>query len=87
MRAELDAYGAGLTDKREIVALSKVETVDPETLRKQADRLRRACGQAPLRFSSAMRTNVTETLRRLAGAIDVERLAGAPVEPAKAWTP
>ncbi len=87
VRAELDAYGAGLAGKREIVALSKVETVDPETLRKQADRLRRACGQPPLRVSAATRTNVTDALRRLAGAIDAERAESAPVEPAKAWTP
>ena len=87
VRAELDAYGAGLAEKREIVALSKVETVDPETLKTQADRLRRACGQAPLRLSAAARTNVTETLRRLVGAVDAERAEAEPNEPAKAWTP
>ena len=87
VRAELEAYGAGLAAKREIVALSKVETVDPETLRKQADRLRRACEQAPLRLSAAARTNVTDVLRRLAGAIDAERTEAVSAEPAKAWQP
>ena len=82
VRHELEAYGGGLAEKREIVALSKVDVCEADHLEKQADRLRRACGQPPLRLSSATRTNVTEVLRALTGVID----AGV-VEEAKAAEP
>ena len=42
IRRELAAYGAELDDKAEIVALSKVDAVDEETLEKQIERLKRA---------------------------------------------
>ena len=42
IRRELSAYGEGLDDKPEIVALSKVDAVDEETLARQAERLKRA---------------------------------------------
>ncbi len=87
VRGELDAYGAGLVDKREIVALSKVETVDPEHLRRQAERLRRACGQTPLRLSAAARTNVTQTLRAVVGVIDAGTAEDRAGEIVEAWQP
>ena len=85
VRRELDAYGGGLADKREVVALSRTDAVDPDTLRRQADRLRRACGSAPLRLSSATRTNVTTVLRALVGAM--ERASDAPTAAAQPWQP
>ncbi len=42
VRRELEAYGEGLAEKAEIVALSKVDAVDAETLKQQRERLRRA---------------------------------------------
>ena len=42
IRRELKAYGEGLAEKAEIVALSKVDAVDEETLKKQTERLKRA---------------------------------------------
>ena len=42
VRRELAAYGAGLDEKAEIVALSKVDAVDEETREKQPERLKRA---------------------------------------------
>ena len=42
VRRELSAYGEGLTDKPEIVALSKVDAADEETLKLQRERLKRA---------------------------------------------
>ena len=42
VRRELAAYGSGLDQKAEIVALSKVDAVDDETLEKQTERLKRA---------------------------------------------
>jgi GTPase len=70
IRKELEAYGGGLAEKPEIVALSKVDTVDAETLKQQMARLKRACKNTPIKLSSATRTNVTETLRALMKVID-----------------
>ena len=86
VRHELDAYGGALVEKREIVALSKVDVCEPDHLKKQVDRLRRACGRAPLRLSSATRTNVTEALRALATAIDDGKAHAAQTD-APAWQP
>ena len=47
VRRELAAYGAGLDEKAEIVALSKVDAVDEATLEKQIERLQ--AGHAELR--------------------------------------
>jgi GTP-binding protein len=70
IRKELEAYGGGLAEKPEIVALSKVDTVDAETLKQQMARLKRACKHTPIKLSSATRVNVTETLRALMSVID-----------------
>lgn len=86
VRHELEAYGGGLVDKREVVALSKVDVVEPDHLKKQADRLRRACGQTPMRLSSATRTNVTEVLRALVAAIDAGKDVAAFIAEAT-WQP
>ena len=88
VRHELEAYGGGLVDKCEIVALSKVDVTDPDHLKKQVDRLRRACGSTPMRLSSATRTHVTEVLRALTGAIDGGTRAEAEaLAAAEAWRP
>src|SRR5580704_6950709 len=42
IRRELAAYGEGLAEKAEIVALSKVDAVDEATLKQQMERLKRA---------------------------------------------
>ena len=46
VRQELAAYGAGLDEKVEIVALTKTDAVDPEHLKKQKERLKRAIASA-----------------------------------------
>ncbi|MGS1018233.1 GTPase ObgE [Allosphingosinicella humi] len=53
VRGELDAYGAGLEDKAEIVALNKADTMDDELLDALSDELEAECGQTPLRLSGA----------------------------------
>ena len=85
VRKELVAYGGGLGDKPEIVALSKADALDPDTLKVQVQRLKRAAGRAPLVLSSASGQGVTEALRALQAALDAERAAEA--EPAPAWQP
>ncbi len=85
VRGEIEAYGHGLADKPEIVALSKADALDPETLKSQTAKLKRAAGKAPLVLSSASRKGVPEALRALQDAIEVGRAEEAPV--AEAWQP
>jgi GTPase len=70
VRRELEAYGGGLAEKPEIVALSKVDRVDQATLEVQGSRLKRAAKQTPVRLSAVAGTNMRETLRRLLTIID-----------------
>src|SRR6188472_3421781 len=51
VRGELDAYGHGLTDKPEIVALSKADAMTPEQIKKQIAKLKKASGRTPLVLS------------------------------------
>ena len=73
MRHEIEEYGAGLSEKPEIVALSKIDTVDAETLKTQLARLKRAAKRTPLALSSATGQNVQEVLRALQKEIDAKR--------------
>ena len=86
VRAELDAYGHGLADKPEIVALNKADAMTPEEIKQQAARLKRAAKKAPLILSGATHQGVTEALRALAKVIDE---SGAREQPpvAAAWHP
>jgi GTP-binding protein len=53
VRDELDAYGAGLEDKPEVVALNKADTLDEETLAALEAELEAECGKKPYRLSGA----------------------------------
>ena len=100
IRRELKAYGADLAEKAEIVALSKVDAVDAETLEKQTERLKRAMRgfgppldpgakrARPLMLSTATRSGVTEVLRATMAAIEARRVteAAAKASPAE-WAP
>ncbi|MCX5477647.1 GTPase ObgE [Kaistia geumhonensis] len=75
VRGELDAYGAGLPEKREIVALSKADAIPAEELEDKRKALQRACGQVPLVLSAATRQGVDSALRALGRVIDEGRIA------------
>jgi GTP-binding protein len=88
VRQELAAYGGGLIDKPEIVALSKADAVTPEILKEQRARLRRAAGKAPLALSSASHQGVSEALRTLRAVIDgVPADGGEEATVEAAWHP
>jgi len=88
VRTELEAYGGQLGDKIEIVALNKIDAVDPDELKKQKDRLKRAAKKTPLLISGAVGTGVKEALRALAeligeAPVSVKAKGAAQMEP---WT-
>jgi GTP-binding protein len=85
IRKELEAYGHGLAEKAEIVALSQVDTVDATERKKKAAALKRTAGVAPLMLSSASREGVEEALRRLMTIIEEARSTEAPAQVETRW--
>ncbi len=81
IRGELAAYGGGVAEKAEIVALSKVDAVDEETLKTQRERLKRAMRRygppvaegakraPPLDLSAVAGRGVKDVLRAALAAI------------------
>ncbi|HEX7075372.1 MAG TPA: GTPase ObgE [Hyphomicrobiaceae bacterium] len=90
VRRELKAYAADLEKKKEIVALSKCDALDPQTLEEKQEVLKRAARKKPHLLSSVSGQGVEEILYALARAIETsredERLAAEPVE-AREWRP
>jgi len=81
VRRELEAYGNGLAEKPEIVALSQVDTVDADTRKKRAASLKRAAGRAPVLLSAVTGEGVETVLRALMAEIEAAREAeGAAVQ-------
>jgi len=62
VRRELKAYGADLDKKKEIVALSKCDALDKETLEQRAEALKKAARKKPLMLSAVSGEGVREAL-------------------------
>ncbi|MFC5586504.1 GTPase ObgE [Nitratireductor kimnyeongensis] len=73
IRGELAAYGHGLTDKAEIVALSQVDLLDDDARAEKQAALAEACGRKPLLLSSATGEGVQDVLRALMKIIEDAR--------------
>ena len=78
VRRELEAYGAGLEEKPEVLALSQIDTLDDDARKKTAAALKRAAGRAPLLLSAATGEGVEAVLRALMAEIESAREADAP---------
>ena len=76
VRDELEAYGHGLADKPEIVALSKSDALTPEQIKQQTARLKRAAKKTPLVISALAGDGVPEVLRALLKVINESRTGG-----------
>jgi GTP-binding protein len=66
VRGEVEAYGAGLAEKPEIVALSKADAVPKDEINRKARSLKKAAGVAPFVLSAASGEGVPEVLRAVA---------------------
>jgi GTP-binding protein len=89
IREELEAYGHGLADKLEIVALNKIDAIVEADFKLQAGRLKRAAKKSPLLLSAVTGAGVPEVLRALIKAIGEPGGKGASPAgtPAAAWRP
>jgi GTP-binding protein len=91
VRKEIEAYGNGLAEKPEIVALSKTDALSKEDLATAKRKLSRATGKVPLVLSSASGTGVREALSALLHIVDAgrveEKIEEIPQEERTAWHP
>ena len=65
VRGELYAYGAGLEDKPELIALSRADTVDPKSLDKLRKKLAKAAGAEVFTVSAATGDGVEPLIEAL----------------------
>jgi GTP-binding protein len=73
VRAELAAYGQGLADKQEIVALSKADAMSAAEIGQQAALLKRAAKKSPLVISAVSGAGVKDVLRAVFKVIENAR--------------
>lgn len=93
VRDELAAYGAGLEDKPELIALSKLDAAKPADLKRLARTLGKAAGSAPLLISAATNEGIEALLDALLDRLGPDREGGGVTEPdssegqARPWSP
>jgi GTP-binding protein len=90
VRTELAAYGGGLADKPEIVALSKADALGDKAQGKAAKALAKAAGKPPLILSAVSGEGIDTALHMLVREIAAARSADpnrVPAEAEDAWRP
>ena len=88
VRREIEAYGGGLAQKPELIAVSKSDTLPDELVDEQAKLLSDAIGKPVMSLSGVAGAGVTDMLRAVLRVIDAEKKAeeDAEREP-QSWTP
>jgi GTP-binding protein len=84
---DIEAYGYGLGDKPEIVALTKADALAPDQLKQQVANLKRAAKRDPLVISAVTGAGVPDALRKLLAVIDTAQADETREHPAPAWHP
>jgi GTPase len=73
IREELEAYGGGLAEKPELVALNKIDAMSPQELSARKRALEKAIGAEVLTLSAATHAGVAEVLRALQDRVTLSR--------------
>jgi GTPase len=92
VREELAAYGNGLEDKREVLALNKVDAIDDKTRTKLMKALKKASGADPLPLSGATGEGLPQVLDALVEAIgpagpSAESVQSSAADEETPWSP
>ena len=92
IRTELDAYGEGLAEKNEILALNKIDALTPEMRQQKADELEAVAGRRPMLVSGVSGEGVTELLRAAWAEVrktrgEIDSLGDVIVAAPEEWAP
>jgi len=88
VQGELDAYGAGLADKQQIVALNKIDAVDPKLVTKLAKKLAKASGAEVMLLSGATTEGLEPVLDQIIEALGpTPEAVVAASDDAEPWSP
>jgi GTP-binding protein len=87
VRRELAAYGHGLDRKKELVALSKCDALDAETIAERTEALRKAARKKPLVLSAVSGEGMREALFAIAREIRRADRAEVSEEQKEPWSP
>ena len=87
IRKELSAYGHGLKDKTEIVALNKVDAIEKSLIGRKRKALENASGRLVFLVSGVTGEGVPEVLHALAREVEQQRMRSRKQAPASAWAP
>ncbi len=88
VRHELEAYGEGLEDKTELLALNKIDALDEETIAEKIAELEAAAGVKVRRVSGVAKIGVTELLREAYATVQRHKGEIAAEEaPPEDWRP
>ncbi|MBT5413294.1 MAG: GTPase ObgE, partial [Rhodospirillaceae bacterium] len=88
VRHEIVAYGQGLGEKPEVVALNKIDALTPDLIEERRQALAAACGHEAHAVSGASGAGVETVLRALHGHIRAHRGGSEPdIAESAAWQP
>jgi GTP-binding protein len=87
IRNELSAYGHGLRDKTEIIALNKVDALEKSLASRKQKALEKASGKPVFLISGVSGEGIAHILHALARDVGRERARRRKPERADAWTP
>lgn len=88
IRAELEAYGAGITEKTEIIGLNKIDAIDKAELAKKKKALEKISGKPVFLLSGVSGAGVEDLLHTVQAAIAEQReKEAAAAKPAAPWRP
>jgi GTP-binding protein len=86
IRSELTAYGGGLAEKPELVALNKIDAIDEDVLAARIHSLAAACGDDPFAISAVSGSGVRQLLLAAHGLLD-ETSRAPQDQPEEPWRP
>ena len=87
VRGELAAYGAGLEDKPEVLALSRTDLLQPAELKKIEKKLAKAAGLSPFIVSAATGDGIEPLLDAILDKVAGEKVSELEHEPEGSWSP
>ncbi|MBR8831519.1 MAG: GTPase Obg [Chroococcopsis gigantea SAG 12.99] len=85
IQGELSSYGRGLSERRQIVAINKIDAIDPETLQELETQLKNMTSNPVLSISGAARTRLDKLMGLVWESLDALENEEEMVETTSSW--